>query len=151
MKKRMVKSPKIYVRDSGLLHTFLGIENQNDLLGHPVYGASWEGFVVENVLSLFPDWNAFFYRTASGSEIDLILEKGKRRVAVECKVSTSPNLGRGSWNAVEDLKLQDVWVIAPVRESYPAGKGATVAPLNVFIDHLGAMENRRMARHPRPA
>ena len=85
LKKRLIKSPKIYIRDSGLLHALLGIESHDDLLGHPVYGASWEGWVIENVLSLLPDWNAAFYRTSSGSEIDLILEKGNRRIGVECK------------------------------------------------------------------
>jgi predicted AAA+ superfamily ATPase len=99
-------------------------------------GASWEGFVIENILSLLSNWNAFFYRTASGSELDLVLEKGKRQIAVECKVSTSPSLNRGFWNAVRDLALREVWIIAPVRELYPGGKGVTVAPLEAFIDHL---------------
>jgi len=117
LKKRLVKSPKIYIRDTGLLHALLGIEDHNDLLGHPVYGASWEGFVIENILSLLPDWTVSFYRTSSGSEIDLILEKGKRRIAVECKVSTSPSLNRGFWNAMDDLNFEEAWIIAPVKDS----------------------------------
>ena len=136
LKKRLIKSPKIYIRDTGLLHALLDIESHNELLGHPVYGASWEGFVIENILSVLPNWNAFFYRAASGSELDLVLEKGKRRIAVECKVSTSPTLNRGFWNAVKDLALREVWIIAPIRESYPGGRGVTVAPLEAFIDHL---------------
>jgi len=136
LKKRLVKSPKIYVRDTGLLHALLGIEDHNDLLGHPVYGASWEGFVIENILSLLPNWTASFYRTSSGSEIDLILEKGKRRIAVECKVSTSPGLNRGFWNAMNDLKFEEAWIIAPVKDTYPAERGVRVAPLQKFIDHL---------------
>ena len=88
--KRLVKSQKIYVRDSGILHALLGISTYDDLLGHPVFGASWEGLVIENLLGELPDWSGFFYRTAAGAEIDLLLEKGRRRVAIECKVSAAP-------------------------------------------------------------
>jgi hypothetical protein len=140
LKKRMIKSPKIYIRDSGILHALLSIENYNDLLGHPVYGASWEGFIIENILALLPDWTASFYRTSSGSEIDLILEKGKKRVAIECKGSTSPSLNRGFWNAVREIKFQEVWVVAPVKEAYPIEKGVVVAPLNQLIEHFMAQE-----------
>jgi predicted AAA+ superfamily ATPase len=136
LKKRLIKSPKIYIRDSGILHALLGIENHNDLLGHPVYGPSWEGLVIENILSLLPNWKASFYRTSSGSEIDLILEKGNKRVAVECKGSTSPNLNRGFWNAVSELKFKEVWVVAPVKEAYPIEKGVMVAPLHQVVEHL---------------
>lgn len=132
LKKRIVKSPKIYVRDSGLLHTLLGLETQDDLFSHPCYGSSWEGFIIENILSIFPDWDASFYRTSSGSEIDLILERGKKKIAIECKASSSPEVGRGFWNALKDLEINEAWVIAPVSESYPLGKGVTVAPINEF-------------------
>ena len=136
LKKRLIKSPKIYLRDTGLLHALLGIEDHNDLLGHPVYGASWEGFVMENILSLLPDWAASFYRSSSGSEIDLILEKGKRRIVVECKVSTSPIPNRGFWNAMKDLRIKEAWIIAPVKDTYPLENGVRVAPLQTFIDFL---------------
>ena len=140
LKKRLIKSPKIYIRDSGILHALLGIENHNDLLGHPVYGPSWEGWVIENILSLLANWKASFYRTSSGSEIDLILEKGNKRVAVECKGSTSPNLNRGFWNAVSELKFKEVWVVAPVKEPYPIEQGVMVAPLHQVIEHLISKE-----------
>ncbi len=140
LKKRMIKSAKTYIRDSGILHALLGIENHNDLLGHPVYGVSWEGLVVENILSLLPNWKASFYRTSSGSEIDLILEKGNKRAAIECKGSTSPNMNRGFWNAVSDLELKEVWVVAPVKEAYPIEKGVMVAPPHQVIEHLMAKE-----------
>jgi predicted AAA+ superfamily ATPase len=140
LKKRLIKSPKIYIRDSGILHALLDIEDHNDLLGHPVYGPSWEGLVIENILSLLPNWKASFYRTSSGSEIDLILEKGNKRVAVECKGSTSPNLNRGFWNAVSELKFKEVWVVAPVKEAYPIEKGVMVAPLHQVIEHLMSKE-----------
>lgn len=140
LKKRLIKSPKIYIRDSGVLHALLDIEDHNDLLGHPVYGASWEGLVIENILSLVPNWKAFFYRTSSGSEIDLILEKGNKRIAIECKGSTSPDLNRGFWNALNDVTFQEVWVVAPVKEAYPIEKGVMVAPLYQLIEHFMAQE-----------
>lgn len=140
LKKRLIKSPKIYIRDSGILHALLGIETHNDLLGHPVYGASWEGMVIENILSLLPNWKASFYRTSSGSEIDLILEKSNIHVAIECKGSTAPNLSRGFWNTVSELELKEVWVVAPVKEAYPIEKGVMVAPPLHLIEHLMAKE-----------
>jgi predicted AAA+ superfamily ATPase len=140
LKKRIVKAPKIYIRDSGLLHALLGIESHNDLLGHPVYGASWEGFVIEHILPLLPAWKASFYRTSSGVEIDLILEKGTHRIAVECKGSTAPQVQQGFWNAVDDLALHDVWIIAPVKEAYPIEQRVKVAPLHHLIEHLIAQK-----------
>jgi len=140
LKKRLIKSPKIYIRDSGILHALLGIENHNDLLGHPVYGASWEGLVIENILSLLQNWKASFYRTSSGSEIDLILERDNKRVAIECKGSTSPSLNRGFWNSVSDIEFQEVWIIAPVKEAYPIEKGVRVAPPHQLVEHLMAKE-----------
>jgi predicted AAA+ superfamily ATPase len=140
LKKRMIKSPKIYIRDNGILHALLGIEDHNDLLGHPIYGASWEGLIIENILSLLPNWKASFYRTSSGSEIDLILEKGNKRLAIECKASTSPNLNRGFWNALSDLNFQEAWVVAPVKEVYPIEEGVMVAPLHHLVGNLIAKE-----------
>ena len=139
VKKRLVKSPKIYIRDSGLLHNLLGLESLNDLLGHPVYGASWEGFVLENILTAFPDWNAFFYRTSHNTEIDLILEKGNRRIGIECKASSAPRVNRGFWNVVEDLELEKTWIIAPVDAPYLVRRNAVVSPLAAFLEELTGM------------
>ena len=136
LKKRLIKSPKVFLRDSGLLHVLHGIRTVNDLLGHPIFGASWEGFVIENILSLAPDWQASFYRASSGNEVDLVLEKGRRRVAVECKASSAPEITRGFRQALADLRVSDAWVIAPVRDSYPAGSGITVSPLQQFLAML---------------
>lgn len=72
--KRLIKSPRVYLRDSGILHSLLDIENHDDLLGHPVRGASWEGWVIENILDEFPGWRGYFYRTSTGAELDLVLE-----------------------------------------------------------------------------
>jgi hypothetical protein len=136
LKKRIVKTPKIYIRDTGLLHALLGIESMNDLFGHPVYGFSWEGFALENILSELPDWNGSFYRSSSGSELDLILEKGAKKIAVEFKSSSAPELSRGFFNSLEDLDNPAAWVIAPVDEPYPIKKKVTVSPLNHFIDSI---------------
>lgn len=129
IQKRLIKSPKVYIRDSGILHALLDIETSTDLLGHPVYGASWEGFVIEQVLAEFPDWKPWFYRTAAGAELDLILTKGQRRIAVECKASTAPTVNKGFWNALEDLHIERAWIIAPVAEAYPIAEHVSVAPL----------------------
>jgi predicted AAA+ superfamily ATPase len=140
MRKRLVKSPKIFIRDSGILHALHGIQSFNELLGHPVYGTSWEGFVVENVLSLASDWKASFYRASSGTEIDLLLEKGKHRIAVECKASSAPSMTKGHYVALRDLEATEAWIIAPVREPYPVGEKTTVSPLNSLLAYI---ERRR--------
>ena len=132
VKKRLIKAPKIYLRDSGLLHALLDITNQNDLLGSPAYGASWEGFVIENTLAGLTQWRPYFYRSASGAEIDLILEKGQRRIAIEIKASTSPEVKRSFWNALEDLRIDTAMIVAPVDEPYPYKDGVQVIPLNMI-------------------
>lgn len=129
----MIKSPKVYIRDSGVLHALLGIENKNDLYGHPVFGSSWEGFALENILSAYPGHNYFFYRTSSGVEIDLVLEKGTKRIAFECKASKSPILSKGFYQAVKDLFVDHVYIISPVDEQYPIKKNVTITPLHTFI------------------
>lgn len=116
-KKRLVKSPKVYVRDSGILHALLEIESFTDLFGHPVYGASWEGWCIEQICQKLPNWRTGFYRDSSGAEIDLILEKGPNRIAIEFKASLSPKLSRGNGTALEVLKPTQSYMICPMRES----------------------------------
>ncbi|MCP4268607.1 MAG: ATP-binding protein [Candidatus Brocadiaceae bacterium] len=137
LKKRLIKSPKVYIRDSGILHTLLEIEDFDNLMGHPVYGASWEGFVIENIISKLPKWNASFYRTSSGTEVDLILQKGKKKIAVECKASTAPQVSKGFWNALKDLAINEAWIISPVKEEYPVKKNVKVSPLETFLNTYG--------------
>ena len=130
LKKRLVKSPKVYIRDTGLLHTLLDIETVNELFGHPVYGSSWESFVIETILArLKPQVSTSFYRTATGTEADLILEKGKIRFAIECKASTAPKISKGFRNVISDLNIRHAWVIAPVEENYPIADDITVTSL----------------------
>ncbi len=85
IKKRLVKAPKVYIRDTGILHSLLNIETMQDLFAHPVYGASYEGFVIENIITQLPRWQASYYRTSNGAEIDLILTKGMKKIAIEIK------------------------------------------------------------------
>lgn len=132
VQKRLIKSPKVYIRDSGILHTLLDIENSTGLLGHPVYGASWEGFVIEQVLAEFSDWQPWFYRTSSGGELDLLLTKGQKRIGIECKASSAPTVTKGFWNVLKDLDIHKAWIIAPVTESYPISENVTVAPIQAL-------------------
>jgi predicted AAA+ superfamily ATPase len=125
--KRLVKSPKVYVRDSGILHALLGIHTLDDLNGHPVAGLSWEGFVIEQILATLPPLTtAGFYRTAAGAELDLVVEHAGKRIGFEIKLSTAPTVSRGFWNACEDLGISQAYVVAPVREPYPLAENVEV-------------------------
>jgi len=121
IRKRLVKSPKVYVRDSGLVHALLGLRDKEELLGHPVAGESWEGFVIETLIATAPEGTeAHFYRTAAGAEIDLLLSlPGRRRLAVEIKRSSAPTLERGFHSACEDLKPEKRFVVYPGSERFP--------------------------------
>lgn len=136
VKKRLVKSPKIFVRDSGILHRLLQIDGFNDLLGNPIFGSSWEGYVIENILSIAHDWTPYFYRTASGHELDLVLTRGKKVIAVECKASTAPQLTKGFWKAINDVGAEMVYVIAPISDMYPVKENVFVCGLNQFLKTL---------------
>lgn len=122
LKKRLVKSPKLYLRDTGILHSLLEIESRNALLGNPAYGASWEAFSVEQILGTVKRWKGFFYRTSSGNEIDLILTRGGRKIAVEFKASSAPELTKGFYIAREDVIPDESWIVAPVKDSYTFDK-----------------------------
>ncbi len=138
IKKRLVKSPKVFLRDSGLLHALLDIETQNDLLGHPILGASWEGFVLENIIAATPDWHHFFYRTATGVELDLIMEKGRRRIALECKAASAPKPSKGFWQALEDLAITEAWIIVPIDGTYPIENNVYVSTISDFLGKFRA-------------
>lgn len=129
--KRLVKSPKVYVRDSGLVHTLLGLDDQEMVLGHPVVGGSWEGFIVENLLSLVPDrTQAFFYRTAAGAEVDLLLEfPGGELWAIEIKRGLSAKPARGFHHAREDLQPARSFLLYSGDECYQSSDGVDVISL----------------------
>ncbi len=129
LKKRLIKSPKIFLRDSGILHALLAIRTHDDLLSHPMRGSSYEGFAMENILASAPDWEPSFYRTRAGAEIDLVLRRGRHSLAFEIKSSTVPKVSRGFWQALEDISPDGAYVVAPVEEPYPIKHGVTVIPL----------------------
>ena len=133
VKKRLVKSPKIYVRDSGLLHRLLQIDDFNSLMGHPVFGASWEGFVIENIMSSLRDCKFTFYRSATGDELDLLIENGTTTIAVDCKASMAPQVTKGFWNALEITKPDKTYIIAPVPAPYSYKKDIEVCGLSDFL------------------
>ena len=122
--KRLVKSPKVYFRDSGLLHALLGIAHADDLQGHPMSGYSWEGLVMQHLAALVPQLaggNATlnFYRTAAGAELDAVIDTGLERIGFEIKLSDAPRVGKGFWQAYADLKLNRAYVVAPVLKCWP--------------------------------
>jgi uncharacterized protein len=116
LKKRLVKSPKVFLRDSGLLHTLLEIETPANLYGHPVFGASWEGWCLEQIVTTLPLWKPSFYRSSSGEEIDLVMDKGRHRLAFEFKASLSPHLTRGFPGTLEVLQPERTWVVCPMTD-----------------------------------
>ncbi len=145
VKKRLVKSPRIYLRDSGIVHTLLQIPNYEVLLGHPIFGKSWEGFVIENVISTLPfGVNPNYYRTSAGAEIDLVLEFGLEEYwAVEIKASRTPKLKKGFHLACEDLNVKEKFVIYPGEEKFSIGQDIIVLSLSQFIAELRRMHNGR--------
>ncbi|MGS2724622.1 ATP-binding protein [Porticoccus sp. GXU_MW_L64] len=138
-KKRLVKSPKVYIRDSGILHRLLNISDHETLYGHPVLGASWEGFVLESILSnLSSKWQYSYYRTSSQAEIDLVLEGPKREViAVEIKRSSSPKVTKGFHLASEDIRATKKFVVYPGGDRFQLTNDTQVIDLNKFLSEIG--------------
>ncbi len=129
LKKRLVKSPKIYLRDSGILHALLDIEEYDFLLANPAAGASWEGFVIENIIAGYEQFRPSFLRTSNGAEIDLLLERGGRFHLFECKLSKAPKPSRGFYELVNSIHPESASIIAPVDEAYELHPGIWVKPL----------------------
>jgi predicted AAA+ superfamily ATPase len=131
LKKRLVKSPQVYIRDSGILHSLLGIEIFDDLLAHPSLGASWEGYAIENITAAHPGYKPYFIKTSNGAEVDLILEKGMQRKIYEFKFSKSPSPSRGFYEIINDLKAENepVYIVAPVDDTYEYKK-------NIFVTNI---------------
>lgn len=136
--KRLIKSPKVYVRDSGLTHTLLSIQTQEELLGHPIVGPSWEGFVIENLLNIVGDQaQASFYRSSAGAEIDLVIEGFKRqRWAIEIKRTLKPTPSKGFRIACEDIQADKKMLLYAGTEQYPLGDGFEVIGLSGLISQL---------------
>ena len=135
--KRLVKSPKTYIRDSGITHTLLGLHDFDDVLSHPIAGASWEGFVIENLLAVAPpNTEAYFYRTAAGAEIDLLLKFDKEMWAIEIKRTTAPALKKGFHQACSDVAPTAKWVVYTGEETYRLRDDVTVLPLYELMSKL---------------
>lgn len=118
--KRLVKSPKVYVRDSGLLHALLNVPDINTLMGHPMAGHSWEGLMVEQICALLPKGaDVGFYRTAAGAELDVVVELGSKKYGFEIKFSSAPKVTKGFWQACTDIGVHHAYVVAPVQQGWP--------------------------------
>lgn len=125
--KRLIRAPKVYVRDSGLVHALLGLQNLDAVLGHPVAGASWEGFVIEQLVNAAPQAQASFYRTSNGAEVDLVLEfRNGQTWVIEIKRSSAPTVSKGFYVAATDLGAARKLLVAPVAQPYPMKDGIEV-------------------------
>ena len=136
--KRLVRAPKIYVRDSGVTHALLNIITYNDLIGHPVSGGSWEGFVIENIMAAVQGRALpYYYRTAVGAEIDLILEfSGQEKWAIEIKRSTAPALSKGFHIACEDIQADKKFVVHSGSDKFPMGEKVTAISLAGLMEEI---------------
>ena len=138
LKKRQVKTPKVYIRDSGLLHQLLGIRTQPELLSHPKCGASWEGYVIEEIISSVQPDEVYFWATHAGAELDLLLFKDGRRFGVEIKRADAPRLTPSMRTALEDLRLDRLVVIYPGERRYTLAEQVEVVPLMDLLERLRA-------------
>lgn len=134
--KRLVKSPKVYIRDSGLLHTLLGIGDRRQLDGHPVVGGSWEGFVIEQILAHLPKAKAYYWRTQAGAELDLLLFLRGRRIGIEIKRTDAPKRTPSMGSALEDLELHRLLVVYPGSVRYALGPTVEVLSLAQCVAEL---------------
>ena len=136
--KRLIKSPKIYVRDSGITHALLNIPDYNNLLGHPVVGGSWEGFVIENIMAVTPSRvQPYYYGTPRGAEIDLVLEfPGGAKWAIEIKRNSTPSISKGFYSGCEDIKPDKRFVVYSGSDSFPMSEEVTAIPLTNLMQEL---------------
>ena len=127
--KRLTKAPKVFLRDSGILHFLLGLEEMKELQLHPRYGASWEGFALEQTLIAHGEREAYFYRTQRGAELDLMLLRRGRRWGFEFKCTDAPRTTKSMHVVIEDLGLERLWVVYPGEQEYPLTDAITALPL----------------------
>jgi len=133
IKKRQVKSPKLYLRDSGILHSLLGLARHRDVSGHPKAGASWEGFALEQFILLNDLRNIYYWRTHAGAELDLLFVHAGKSYGVEFKYSDAPGMTKSMHSALSDLALEHLWVVYPGSETYPIHDRVTVIPLHGMV------------------
>ncbi len=138
--KRQLRSPKIYVRDPGLLHALLDVESHHQLMGHPKVGASWEGFAIEQVLAVLGVREAYFWGTHQGAELDLLVTRGGRRYGFEMKMADAPTASKSMRIAIGDLKLERLFVVYPGRQSYPIDRHIEVLSILDLPARLSALK-----------
>lgn len=138
LKKRLVKSPKLYIRDSGLLHSLLGLDSYASIINHIIVGASWEGFVIEQIINSFDEERQFwFYRTHQGAECDLLIEKnGEVLAAIEIKFGTSPKVSKGFRISMEDTGAKEGFIVGTGNETYKIEDGVTITNLPYFVSNI---------------
>jgi hypothetical protein len=134
IRKRQVKAPKVYIRDSGILHTLLQLRTLAHLQGHPKIGASWEGFAIEHVISVFETRDAYFWATHAGAELDLLVMTAGRRYGFEFKYADAPGRTRSMHSAIKDLQLEHLWVVYPGVQEYTLHERISVIPMEAVAD-----------------
>ncbi len=134
--KRMIKTPKVYISDTGIIAALLGLSDFNQLSGHPAFGSLWESLVISNLKGMFPRAELSFYRTSNGTEIDILMQLSGKLIAIECKSSMAPTLSRGFYSAIEDVAPIHTFVVAPVSQSYPLKPGISIVSLSDLFTQL---------------
>ncbi len=140
LKKRQVKSPKIYIRDTGLLHHLLGITTMDTLMGHPQSGASWESFVIEQIMRINPILQSYFWSTYSGAELDLFTILGNKRIGIEIKFTETPKTTKSMHSSIKELDLSKLYVIYPGSDRYPIHELIEACPLSDFINEISRIQ-----------
>jgi predicted AAA+ superfamily ATPase len=135
-RKRLVKRPKVYLNDTGIVHALLGIADFNQLVGSTAMGGSWETMVLMNLKGHFPKADFSFYRTSHGAEMDIVMHYMNKVYAIECKVNQQPKLTRGAWNAIEDIKPDYTFIVAPVKESWSVKEGVDVVTMDDLVERV---------------
>lgn len=140
-KKRLVKSPKVYITDSGLTTALLKLRTFEEAAGHPAFGSLWESVVIENIAGHYPSLDFSFYRTNHGNEMDLVISYGSSKIAIECKSTLSPTLSRGNYSAIEDIAPTKTCVVIPSEKGYPYKENIDIVSLSELIKTIPDLLN----------
>ncbi len=141
--KRQVRSPKVYIRDTGVLHALLGLRTFAALEGHPKLGASWEGFALEQAILAAGERNAYYWATQGSAELDLLLNIQGRRYGIEIKYSDAPKLGKSMAIAMSDLRLSRLYVVYPGAKRYALSKNVEALPLNALLSEIDTLKKSK--------
>ena len=136
VRKRLIKAPKIYIRDTGIAAALIGLNSFDDMAGHLSFGALWESLILSNLRGYFPKAEICFYRTSHGAELDFVINQNNKTVAVECKTNINPTLSKGNYISIGDIAPNKTFIIAPVKESWEHSKNIFIAPLPVALKRI---------------